>query len=63
MVDILTGLLQMKAEPPLSDAANFRPQPWHGQALSFSAKRLSVSQEEVSFGVRFSYELLQVVCT
>jgi hypothetical protein len=59
---MLTGLLQMKAEPPLSDAANFRPQPWHGQALFFSAKRLLVSQD-ISFGVRFSYEILQVVCT
>jgi hypothetical protein len=49
----LTGLLQMKVQPPLSDAANFRPQSWHDQVLSFSAKRLSFSQEEVSFGFGF----------
>jgi len=30
--DTLTGLLQMTAEPPLSDAAYFRPLPWHGMA-------------------------------
>lgn len=53
MDDILTGLPQMKAEPPVSEAANFRPQSWHDQTLSLSAKRLSVSQEEVSFGVGF----------
>ena len=50
---MLTGLLQMKVEPPLSDVANFRPQPWHDQPLSLSAKRLSVSLEVVSFGVGF----------
>jgi hypothetical protein len=33
--------------------ATVLPQSWNGQAVSLSAKRLSVSQEEVSVGVGF----------